>query len=78
MRKSKYNSIFQGKWVLGKRRVCLLCGKQQQSCFLASVEVWNENEPLKGVLMEHPVFCSISTDSFFLLHIHRALKRCTV
>lgn len=32
----------------------------------------------KGVLMEHPVFCSISTDSFFLLHIHRALKRCTM
>lgn len=32
----------------------------------------------EGVLMEHPVFCSISTDSFFLLHIHRALKRCTM
>lgn len=28
----------------------------------------------EGVLMEHPVFCSISTGSFFLLHIHRALK----
>lgn len=28
--------------------------------------------------MEHPVFCSISTDSFFLLHIHRAVKRCTM
>lgn len=59
MRKSKYNSIFQGKQVLGKRRICLLCGKQQQSCFLASVEVGNENEPFKG---------GANGTSSFLLH----------